>query len=66
MYEIEYGVDGEDHSLEIHAPHIRHLELLGLCYDKIHFQLRNVASLSQCNPFFKISLFGRVYKNNAK
>ncbi|XP_027774698.1 F-box protein At5g03100-like isoform X3 [Solanum pennellii] len=42
IYETDYD---EDHCLEIHAPYIRHLELLGLCYDKIHFQLRNVASL---------------------
>ena len=42
IYETDYD---EDHCLEIHAPHIRHLELLGLCYDKIHFQLRNVVSL---------------------
>ncbi|TMW84533.1 hypothetical protein EJD97_024972 [Solanum chilense] len=45
IYETESDDDDEDHCLKIHAPHILHLELLGLCYDKIHFQLRNVASL---------------------
>nr|XP_019070657.1 F-box protein At5g03100-like [Solanum lycopersicum] len=45
IYETESDDDDEDHCLKIHAPHILHLELLGLCYDKIHFQLRNVVSL---------------------
>ncbi|KAK4729500.1 hypothetical protein R3W88_022488 [Solanum pinnatisectum] len=46
IYETESAADDdEDYCLEIHAPHIRHLELTGLCYDKIHFQLRKVASL---------------------
>ncbi|KAL3329964.1 hypothetical protein AABB24_034033 [Solanum stoloniferum] len=45
IYDRESGVDDQDYCLEIHAPHIRRLELLGLCYDQIHFQLRNVASL---------------------
>ncbi|XP_059317024.1 putative F-box/LRR-repeat protein At5g02930 [Lycium ferocissimum] len=31
--------------LEIFAPYIRYLKLLGLCCDETHFQLRNVASL---------------------
>ncbi|XP_060179745.1 F-box protein At5g03100-like [Lycium barbarum] len=31
--------------LEIFAPYVRHLELLGLCCDEIRFQLRNMASL---------------------
>ncbi|KAK6781879.1 hypothetical protein RDI58_019675 [Solanum bulbocastanum] len=45
IYDGESSVDDQDYCLEIHAPHIRHLELSGLCYDQIHFQLRNVASL---------------------
>jgi len=46
IYETESADDDDqDYCLEIHAQHIRHLELSGLCYDKIHFQLRNVASL---------------------
>ncbi|KAL3360771.1 hypothetical protein AABB24_013959 [Solanum stoloniferum] len=47
IYETESAADDDqDYCVEIHAPHIRHLELSGLCYDKIHFQLRNVASLA--------------------
>ncbi|XP_006351076.1 F-box protein At5g03100-like [Solanum tuberosum] len=45
IYDRECGVDDQDYCLEIHAPHIRHLELRGLCCDEIHFQLRDVASL---------------------
>ncbi|KAG5589754.1 hypothetical protein H5410_040268 [Solanum commersonii] len=46
IYETESADDDDqDYCVEIHAPHIRHLELSGLCYDKMHFQLRNVASL---------------------
>ncbi|MCD9639351.1 hypothetical protein HAX54_023791 [Datura stramonium] len=43
-----YETDSADEDLrwlEIFAPHIPHLELLGFCSDEIRFQLRNVASL---------------------
>ncbi|MCD7464995.1 hypothetical protein HAX54_000347 [Datura stramonium] len=43
-YETE-NADEEVHWLEIFAPHIRHLELLGFCCDEIRLQPRNVASL---------------------
>ncbi|XP_060216990.1 F-box/LRR-repeat protein At3g26922-like isoform X2 [Lycium barbarum] len=43
-YETESD-DEHIHWLEIFAPYIRHLELLGLCCDEIRLQLRNVASL---------------------
>ncbi|XP_059299445.1 F-box/LRR-repeat protein At3g03360-like isoform X1 [Lycium ferocissimum] len=43
-YETESD-DEHVHWLEIFAPYIRHLELLGFCCDEIRLQLRNVASL---------------------